>query len=170
MFQCRTCSKLFSAKRNCVRHELSHKVSFKRNFCVMHFRRRDYLLKHVQRQHNSIKVSCTRLPETPQIHQTGGQCTDDTWQALSRAAVTQTLRTVQNDQYDILAFLSNAKLALISHLKSRSREEEIKWYIAVHVEFYRENRDGTIKTVRPYFRSLTYPLLTGKTLNEHGHS
>ncbi len=35
------------------------------------------------------------------------------------------------------------------------------------MELHREDRDGDVRTVQPYFRSLTYTLLTEDTLDDH---
>ena len=160
------------ALRNCDRHELSHKVSFRCMTCGTNYRRRDYLAKHIRTQHKSQldkSVSGTHvLHSISPTGQSGGRIPEDeTRQALDRAVVTKTIRPVQNDKYDILSFLVNAKPALTQYIKSRTREHGIKWNIAVNVEFYRENREGEMQTVQPHFRSFTYSLLSENAFNEH---
>ena len=43
----------------------------------------------------------------------------------------------------------------------------IKWYIVAQVELTREDREGEIQTVQPFFRSTTYSLLTADTFEIH---
>lgn len=42
--------------------------------------------------------------------------------------------------------------------------KHVKWYLNVHVEMTRETNDGEIDNSQPYFKSMTYILLSKMTL------
>ena len=70
-------------------------------------------------------------------------------------------------RYDLLNFLANTRDKVKRFLKQRTRNLAIKWYIVVRVQLYREDAEGNEQTVKPYFRSVTYRLLTEEQFHEH---
>ena len=47
------------------------------------------------------------------------------------------------------------------------RRHAIKWYLVVQVELTSEDRQGEVHTVEPFFRSITYSLLSEDTFEMH---
>ena len=45
--------------------------------------------------------------------------------------------------------------------------QAIKWYIVTQVELTREERDGEIRAVVPYFRSVRYALISEDSFESH---
>lgn len=52
-------------------------------------------------------------------------------------------------------------------IQKRSRSVAIKWYIVVKEVLYREDANGKEQTVEPFFRSITYRLLTADQFSDH---
>ena len=114
MYQCKDCNKDFQTKRGCVRHELTHSVTFKCEKCGKQYRRAQSLRDHVKKSHHGdatrlcvFKCSkCTEafanvrqlvLHNETQHRQIGGAAQT----ALNGAAEVKTLRPVGVDKYDL---------------------------------------------------------------------
>ena len=92
------------------------------------------------------------------------------WQirsAINDATEILTLRQVGIDRFDLVKFLANVRPATEKHLLAKNRQNGIKWYVLVEVELVREDRDGEVHTVEPFFRSFTYTLLSEETFESN---
>ena len=66
-----------------------------------------------------------------------------------------------------LSFFRVLELTRKKYLLAKVHHRAIKWYIVAQVELTREDREGEIQTVQPFFRSTTYSLLTADTFEIH---
>ena len=175
MYQCSVCGKQFKTKPGHVRHELAHTSLFTCRTCGKQYRRKATLLKHsdhctVQRQFICSKCGWTfkTLRELQAHHeshsvQTGGQRRS----AMNGNVEIRTIHPTGIDKFDLLKFLANVRPAIERYLLSKVRKQAIKWYIVAQVELSREDAEREIRTVGPYFRSVTYTLLTSDTFESH---
>lgn len=178
MYQCKVCGQEFMTKCGYVKHELAHTVKFHCEICGKQYRRKETLFKHKKSSHTTtldrqFKCStCAQTFLTPgelighnQSHsvQTGGQSQS----AFNGAVEIRTLQPVGIDRYDLVKFLASVRPIIEKHLLAKVRERAIKWYIVAQVKLTREDRDGDVRTVEPYFRSVTYSLLGTDTFDSH---
>ena len=180
MYRCKICGKEFKTKCGYVRHELAHTVTFKCETCGKQYRRRADLKRHQKitlhndegRSSTFTCSTCGRVFSSSReliIHaythrpQIGGQSRS----AINGAAEVKTLRPIGEDKYDLVKFLSGVRPVTEEYLLSKVRRRAIKWYIVAQVELTRENREGEMQTVQPFFRSVTYSLLTADTFEIH---
>ena len=87
--------------------------------------------------------------------------------ALNGTAETKTLRPVGNDKFDLVSFLASARGAVEKYLVAKARLRAIKWYLVAQVELSRETAEGEVRTVEPFFRSITNTLLTPDNFESH---
>ena len=109
---------------------------------------------------SSRKLICHGYSHNPQV---GGQSRS----AINGTAEVKTLRPVGEDKYDLVKFLSSVRADTEKYLLAKVHHRAIKWYIVAQVELTREDREGEIRTVQPFFRSTTYSLLTADTFEIH---
>lgn len=175
MYQCSVCGKQIKTKCGYVKHELAHTTKFRCQSCGQHYRRKATLLKHskhcvAQRQFTCAKCGSNfeTLRELLGHHethnvQTGGQGVS----VMNGRVQIRTIHPTGIDKFDLVKFLANVRPAIERYLLSKVRQQAIKWYIVAQVKLSREDADGEIRTVEPYFRCVTYILLSPETFENH---
>ena len=179
MYNCNICDKEFRTKCGCTKHTLAHTVRFRCETCGKQYRRREDLKKHQQKSlhnreqpvsaaagnffpQNDCKKANTH--KEPNIEQTGSL----TQSAINGTAKVTVLHPAREDKYDLVKFLSNARPVVEKYLSERERQRSIKWYLVAQVELTREDGDGNVRVAEPFYRSVTYTLLSEATFEMHG--
>ena len=179
MYACKTCGKKLQTKSGLIKHELSHTVTFKCDLCKKQYRRKSSLQKHeidihhmdnkqaefVCRICRKVFLSAKDLKFHAKTHNQVGK--GEHLSAMNGAAVVQTLRPRGIDRFDLVKFLSNIKSSVEKYLLNKVRRQAVKWYLVSEVELTREDREREIRTVEPYFRSVTYTLLSENDYDVH---
>lgn len=181
MYRCRTCNKELKTRSGWIKHELAHSSSFKCETCGKQYRRLSSLRQHQQKsRHGNGRCpsniftcsTCNGKFSTVRslrhhhdaVH---GQIGGASESALNGTAETKTLRPVGNDKFDLVSFLASARGAVEKYLLAKARRHAIKWYIVAQVELSRETAEGEVRTVEPFFRSITNTLLTPDNFESH---
>ena len=173
MYLCGVCGQEFQTKWGYIKHELAHKRTFKCETCRKQYTHQTSLFKHKKSalctaERKFICSTCCRSFSTlrelirhneSHRQQTGGQIRS----AINGATEIRTLRLVGIDRFDLVKFLANVRPGIEKHLLAKVRQNGIKWYVVAEVELVREDRDGEVYTVEPFFRSFTYRLLSEET-------
>ena len=87
--------------------------------------------------------------------------------AINNMVQIKTLWPRNHDRYDLLSFLASAKEKVKGSIRLRARHTAVKWYVVARVQLYREDNEGNVVTIEPYFRSVTYRTLTPTELTDH---
>ena len=174
MYQCKVCGKQLKTKCGYVKHELAHTATFKCHRCGKQYRRKETLVKHSEycKEVRQFTCSCGQYFQTQREllrhnESHGVQKVGQRRSALNDNVEIHTLYPVGIDKLDLIKFLANTRPVIEKYLLSKVRQQAIKWYIVAQVELTREDRDGNEVTVVPYFRSVTYTLLTEDTFENH---
>lgn len=180
MYQCNVCGKELVTKCGYVKHELAHRTTFRCETCGKQYARKTSLLKHKKSIHSKHKIAdrkfvcstCGQLYLTPRelkrhnethVQQTGGQRRS----AINGTTEIHTVEPVGIDKFDLVKFLASVRPVIEKYLLAKARQRAIKWYVVTQVELTREDREGELRTVEPFFRSVTYTLLTEDTFESH---
>ena len=86
---------------------------------------------------------------------------------LNRTAQVIRLEPRGTDQFDLLAFLANARSQIRDYLLSRVSSQSAKWYLCLQIELERFNANEDNTRSSPHFRSRTYIMLNRDTYLEH---
>jgi len=88
--------------------------------------------------------------------------------ALGTSVKNRYIRPTGHERYDLLTFFGNIKDEIIKFLLERVQQlKGIKWNLCVQVEMQRDEDEENVSSSSPYFRSLTYKLLSAEDFNEH---
>lgn len=169
MFHCNICGKRFTAARSRNLHEQTHYTSYECRICGRQYTRRVNLKQHIRAVHSFSQSggqnssAPTRSINAPPSSVANRQ----TQTAMNNKVQIKTFMARHRDRYDLLSFLTNIKQKVKGVIRLRARDSAVKWYIVSRVQLYREDREGNIITVEPYFRSTTYRLLTPTEFVDH---
>lgn len=160
-YLCPVCAKQFKAARSRDEHKQTHYTSYECRICGRLYTRLRNLKNHMKVPHVNNQ-------------QRGGQSTSAARNVADRTTQTAMNNKVQIktfwprnlDRYDLLTFLANVKEKVKGTIRLRARHTAVKWYILARVQLYREDGEGRVHTVEPYFRSFTSRLLTPTELTE----
>lgn len=162
-----------------TKHELAHKATFKCRLCDKQYRRKSSLKVHENKHHanESTKASftcciCKKIFASAKDLQLHAKFHNQLGSGEKRTAINgnvevHTLRPRGIDRFDLIRFLSSVKSSDEKYLLTKVQHQAIKWYLVSQVELTREDREGEIRTVEPYFRSVTYTFLSKKEYKVH---
>ena len=179
MFTCSFCWKGVQTKSGLMKHELAHKVTFRCRLCDKQYKRKSSLKVHENKNHanDSTKAQftcciCRKIFASAKNFKLHAKSHSQLGSGQKRSAindnvVVHTLRPRGIDRFDLTRFLSSVKPSVEKYLLNKVQHQAIKWYFVSQVELTREDREGEIRTVEPYFRSVTYTFLSKEEYEVH---
>lgn len=170
VFPCNICGKLFTAARSRNLHKQTHYTSYECRICGRQYTRRMNLKHHIRAVHsfNQRGGQNSSAAPTQSINAPPSSAANrQTQTAMNNKVQIKTFLARHRDRYDLLSILANIKQKVKGVIRLRARPSAVKWYIVSKVQLYREDGEGNIITVEPYFRSTTYRLLTPTEFVDH---